>query len=339
MVPRPPPAELDPQVGASIRMAAAAVEASPRDGALWGKLGRVYESAEYYTLAQTCYEAAHRLDPAVAEWPYHLGRLLAKRGDLEQAARHLETALRLDPASQPARLRLAEARLRQGDLVRAEAAYAESMATAPDASWGRVGLAKVRRRQGNVDEARRLLEEALQREPEDREGCYLLAMIYGELGRDDEARALEERFRTKATDQWPDDPLLDRVHAEAVGFQVALRRANDLLLAGRLDEAEPLYEDVLAARPDDFAALINLGNLKMRKRDAQRAIELFERALAQRPEDPHPHLGLGLALLASGQRAAGLAQIDEVLRLDPGNQEAQAIAARARAGAPPAPPR
>jgi tetratricopeptide (TPR) repeat protein len=329
-VPRPPAADLDPQVAAAIDQAADAVEADRAAASRWGRLGRVYESAEYYSLARACYEEAHRLAPGEAEWSYHLGRLAADRGEPQEAARLLAEVARLEPDAPAPLLRLGDARLRAGDLAGAQAAYAQLTALAPGAPWGRVGMARLRRREGDAEAARRLLEEALAIEPLDREATYLLATLYAEAGRSGAARGLVERFQTGAVAQRPPDPYLDRVMAEAVGIQVTLRRANRLLGEGRLDDAEPLYEEVLAAHPDELAALINLGNLRLRQRDPDGAVALLERAVAQRPEDPHPRFGLALALLAAGRRERGIAELEQVLRLDPRHQQAPAMLERAR---------
>jgi tetratricopeptide (TPR) repeat protein len=324
--PRPPAgAALDPEVEAFIGAAIAAVEAAPRDGSRWGRLGRVYESAEYYTLARTCYQAARSLDAASAEWPYHLGRFAADRGELEAAAAYFSETSRLDPASAAARLRLGDAQLRRGDVIAAEDAYARLVADHPRASWGYVGLARVRLRQEKTAAARELLERALALEARDREASYLLALVDAQQGRGVTAAALIESFTTKTSTQSPPDPWLDRVRDEAVGTQAVLRRANGLLAAGDLDAAQPLYEQVLASNPDDVAALVNLGNVHLRRRDGQRALPLFERAVVLAPGDPHPRLGFAMALIAAGQRERGVAEVDEVLRLDPDNAQARAM--------------
>jgi tetratricopeptide (TPR) repeat protein len=110
-----------------------------------------------------------------------------------------------------------------------------------------------------------------------------------------------------------------------VGTQAVLRRANALLTAGDLDAAQPLYERVLASHPDDIAALVNLGNVHLRRRDWPRALPLFERAATLAPRDPHPRLGLAMALIGTGRRERGLAEVDAVLRLDPDHLQALAM--------------
>ena len=331
IVPRPPPgAALDPEVAASIAAAVAAVEAEPEDGKRWGSLGRVYESAEYFTLARTCYQAARGLDSTTAEWPYHLGRLAAQRGEPEAAASYFTETLRLDQGSTPARLRLGQVELRRGDVVAAEDAYTRVVTDQPLEPWGYVGLARVRQRQGRVGEARELLVRALAVEPRDREGAYLLALLDSLEGRGGDAAARIESFATTTSTQWPPDPWLDRVDDQAVGVQVVLRRANSLLAAGDLDAAQPLYEGVLASDPDEVAALVNLGNVHLRRRDGRRALPLFERAVELEPADPHPRLGLAMALIAAGQRDRGVAELDRVLLLDPENAQARAMREAAR---------
>ncbi len=63
-----------------------------------------------------------------------------------------------------------------------------------------------------------------------------------------------------------------------------LRIASDLHDEGRLTEAEPYYEKVLDATPDDAAALGRLGALALQTGRPSRAAELLRRAAALNPE-------------------------------------------------------
>lgn len=324
--------DIDPVVATAIREALDAIEDKPGDGTGYGRLGRLYHGGEHYDLAVECYEIAHRLDPERADWAYYLGRLEADRGKLEDAVGHLGEALRLRPGYLPAQLQRGDVFQRLGELDKAEQAYGEVMRQAPDKASGFIGLGKVRRRQNRFEDAARELEKALAFAPQDREVSYLLGSTYRLLGRDAEAERLLQSFAAdQGVSSWAlDDPLMDRVYQEAVGLQGLLRRANHLLSNGRLEEAEALYEQVLNRRPDEYAAIINLGNLYGRKGQVDRALTMLERAVGLRPEDPHPRYGVAMAYASKGRFSEALAQLDEVLRLEPGNAQARALAQRLR---------
>ncbi len=87
--------------------------------------------------------------------------------------------------------------------------------------------------------------------------------------------------------------------------------------AGRLAEAVPLYEQVLAATPDHADTLRLLGTIRLGRGEAARAEELFRRALARQPDAPallHQH---GLALRALRRDEEALAAFRRALELDP----------------------
>src|SRR2546423_13678345 len=77
--------------------------------------------------------------------------------------------------------------------------------------------------------------------------------------------------------------------------------------AGRLDEAEQLYRQILIVEPSHFGALHFLGVVAYQRGNHQLAVEHIERALAIEPRDAGAYSNLGLAY-------AGLAKLDEAAR-------------------------
>ena len=132
-----------------------------------------------------------------------------------------------------------------------------------------------------------------------------------------------------------------------------LHRAQALHQAGKLAEAERLYEDVLSADPKRFEALYGLAILRFRSgvlEDAARLIgqavvqnpraadayfvqaSIFQRlnrledaldalnhALANRPRYPEALMNRGAALMALGRHGDALKDLDAVLAMDPAN--------------------
>jgi len=78
--------------------------------------------------------------------------------------------------------------------------------------------------------------------------------------------------------------------------------------AGRYDEARQLYEQAVAADPEDAAAEYSLGLALGRLERWNEAIQAFERALAIQPDFPEAQRGLTLARsIAAEDRAVGAA--------------------------------
>lgn len=75
---------------------------------------------------------------------------------------------------------------------------------------------------------------------------------------------------------------------------------NELLTAGRTDEAIEQYKIVLALSPDDYDAHNNLGATYVKKGLLQEAIQEFETAVKLRPDIAATHGNLGNAYRVSG---------------------------------------
>jgi tetratricopeptide (TPR) repeat protein len=103
----------------------------------------------------------------------------------------------------------------------------------------------------------------------------------------------------------------------AENFRLARARHGD----GRLQDAEPLYRLVLAAQPDHFDALNNLGLLLERQGKNDEAIALTRRAIALNPRNPQSRANLGRMLSLSGRHEDALAQLREAFAIEPANTQ------------------
>jgi protein O-GlcNAc transferase len=74
--------------------------------------------------------------------------------------------------------------------------------------------------------------------------------------------------------------------------------------AGARDEAERLYREVLALRPDDPRANLLLGTLVAQSGRVAEAVEHFERAARAEPGNADAQASLGMALAQAGRREA-----------------------------------
>lgn len=86
---------------------------------------------------------------------------------------------------------------------------------------------------------------------------------------------------------------------------------------GNLHEAETLYSQVLAQRPDHPDALNLLGVLMCQTWRPEQAVELINRAIEARGDQAEYHCNLGIALTCLGRDADATAAYDRAMQLNP----------------------
>jgi predicted O-linked N-acetylglucosamine transferase (SPINDLY family) len=96
-----------------------------------------------------------------------------------------------------------------------------------------------------------------------------------------------------------------------------LKSANDHRDAGRLAEAQRIYQQILVHDPTNPAALNNLGAIFMSQRHFDQAIGCFRKIVAAHPEMAQGHVNLGNALGMAGRLTEATASISRALELAP----------------------
>lgn len=104
-----------------------------------------------------------------------------------------------------------------------------------------------------------------------------------------------------------------RLLSPAQGFATALA----LHRAGRLAEAEPLYEAVLHLDRHHLGSLHNLALIRLQQRRLAEAASLLRHAIDQEPEAATAHNGLGMVMRAMGRHVEAGAAFAEAARLAP----------------------
>jgi len=106
-----------------------------------------------------------------------------------------------------------------------------------------------------------------------------------------------------------------RIHSKAFSLPQAVHQALEFHRQGQLPQAEKLYSDVLAVRPDYFEALHMLGLIKLQRQDLAGALRLMSGALQSRPKSPEVLLDYASVLDALGRYDEALATFDKVLSI------------------------
>jgi predicted O-linked N-acetylglucosamine transferase (SPINDLY family) len=96
-------------------------------------------------------------------------------------------------------------------------------------------------------------------------------------------------------------------------FQIAVRHHQ----AGRLQQAEPLYRQILAEQPKHFGALHFLGVMAHQQGRNDVAVDLIRQALLIQPGNADAYGNLGVALKANGQLDEAIAAYHQAIALRP----------------------
>lgn len=109
----------------------------------------------------------------------------------------------------------------------------------------------------------------------------------------------------------------------ATASATTLARADDLLLAGRLDEAIGQYRALVDRDASRFDGHNKLGYALMRTGRSAEALVAIRRALALEPQNAEAHNNLGLALIQVGRIDEALTSLQRAATLDPQYAEAR----------------
>jgi membrane associated rhomboid family serine protease/Tfp pilus assembly protein PilF len=116
------------------------------------------------------------------------------------------------------------------------------------------------------------------------------------------------------------------------GYVVSLELADQALNAGKLDEALNKVMTVLAVKPNDILAKIELGNICLKKGDYICAESSLKSALSADPENNHAEYALGLVYLQTGRFDEALAAAEDLFRRKAVGYDEQALFAAALDG-------
>jgi tetratricopeptide (TPR) repeat protein len=155
-------------------------------------------------------------------------------------------------------------------------------------------------------------------------GCASLGFGERDPMRAELRRLDEEQRRLAAEERAADEEADAKARAERPQTVAErLARGDARLASGRIGEA--LWDYAAAYRLDPRAAAPRerLGYVHLRQ-NPERAQPLFESALELEPDSVSGHIGLGLSLLASGDRDGGLRHLERAVELAPDSAKAQA---------------
>jgi putative PEP-CTERM system TPR-repeat lipoprotein len=264
-----------------------------------------------------------------------LARAQLATGEVASALTSFRQIVQRAPNAGLAHLRLAQAQIIANDAAGARETLRRGTEVQPDflPSWQE--FAALELRTGTVETAARIANEFRRRRPEDPSGDILLGDVYYLGSRFKEAaEALTTAFQRQ-----PSTALATRL-ADALnrsGNQNAAvstlkgwadKQAQDptarfalasfYIQIGRADDAIRDHEALLVDNPNNAVLMNNLAWL-LQDRDAPRALQLAEKALAAAPNSPAINDTLGWIVLQKGDNARALPLLERAATLAPEN--------------------
>ena len=316
------------------KVAQTILEARPDVAQVHLLAGDVARAQGQRSQALTAYRAALALSPSNALVNVRVGDLLLDANRLDEAQYAYETALGSEPGYLPATLGLARVLSRSADL--------------DPLAGGGVALSDAER--ANQERARELLQGVLEQDPNNRAAQMTLGGVLLALGKPQEAADAYQAVLL----QDPDDTTAIEGLAKAllaagdvettlVNYQAAANSAPSpqaretwlMTLAaayrslGRSAEAEQTYQTMLAATPQDAAAIhLALGNLYSTQERLDEAIAQYLLATEAAPGSAQAAYRLGRAYLRTGEvdQAETIAQA--LLQRSPSAYESHLLKAR-----------
>ncbi len=231
-------------------------------------------------------EEAVKADTGLWEAHYNLGILLADKGDLGTAERHLATAQQLAPNAEDVAVALSEVRRRRGDAQGAVDALAPFVKENPGASYAPVALIGALRESEKVDEAIAQAQQVLVRHSKDPRALAELALSYLDKGELDTAELLSEEALKADTKS---------AIAERTAGLIKLNQGDDAVAFRHFARASELD-------PKDTTARLNVATVLLEAGIYDKAAEQFRTALEAEPDNSSAALGLAAARRAQGKR-------------------------------------
>jgi tetratricopeptide (TPR) repeat protein len=280
--------------------------------------GYVADAQGQTAQAESDYRKAIAADPKQFESRLALGLLLAGQGDTAGARQQLTAATTLDPnppnpAAKAQAWRALAQLLRTSDPIAARDALVQALKLTPETPADTLLAAQIAEAAGDDDLAEQEYRKLLQEQPDSPQATAGLAHLLIQQKRYTDAQPLV----SAALQKNPSDPALNAEMAVILNgegkqadaldvlqklhtLQPANRDVTGMLAdaefqAGDLGAADVLYQQLLAATPNDPDLLDSHGQILIREQHDAEALAAFQKAAAARPGDVDAWSGIAFA--------------------------------------------
>ncbi len=216
----------------------------------------------------------------------YLARAMMARDDLRNAQQLLERATKLDSKSSLVEMARGSLHELRGEDGKAEQAYRQALRLAPGNDEAFLTLSGFLRRTGRQQAAESVYRNYAKAKPQDARAQLALASFYAAQKQYDKA---EQHIR-KALELEPDSA-------------VALDRLLDLKLeTGKVEDVRAELQKLRDANADHPVAKYYEARIELRNQNFDKGIKALREVTQEQPNVGGPHLTLGMALAASGDR-------------------------------------
>lgn len=255
-----------------------AIKNNPNDAVAHYHLGAAYQSLGDLNGAESEWQQSLRLRPGQDQVVRALAGLAMRRGDMPLLAQTTTQMITLEPTSPEGYALRATAEINERKFDNAESDAHKAIEVAPQSAFGYVQMGNLKFAQNNYKEAAKYFQQALDRNADSTDALRGLMNTY---------------FVQK---QLPDA-------ISAVKSQIAKSPKNsefyDLLGValsrnkGTASDAEAAFSKALELNPNNFDAVINLGETEAANGDIDKAVALFEQSVKDHPQQSPMYIFLG----------------------------------------------
>jgi tetratricopeptide (TPR) repeat protein len=297
----------------------------PQLAQAYADIGALYARAGLNDVAAIAFYDATQVDPHDARWFYLRGVIARAQKQNADARANFEAAQAIDNVYLPISYRLSDTLVDLGDLDAARKLLDGVVREHPDQAAAAAMLGQVELRQKRYADAVKHLNGALKIEPAANALYVPLAEAYSGLGN---AQAAQEA-QAKAGKATPTlaDPLVVGLfgNGSAPASSTPLQQAQQLAVAGHIDQARAKLGDVLREHPDDIDALALQARMEASSGDPRVARAAAEKALKIGPDNAVALFANGLVHEYAGQDDQAYVFYQKTVRADAGMTTARLL--------------
>lgn len=284
------------------------VAADPDSVAARTRLGVTRLASGNVDQAMADLESASQLDDTLVQPDVALVLVHLRRGELDKAIAAHEQLARKQPDSPMTHNLKGGILLAQRDTTGAREAFLKVLELQPDFLAAAVNLARIDLAENRVDSAKEHFEKIIAHNPGSNDAYVMLASLLDQTGASaSDVQAILERG-VKASPAAP-------------SMKIALARHH--LRQNQLATAITLAQEVIAAAPNDLAAVETLARAQFAAGEHQQAVSSFTHFARLQPQIPEPLILLAEAQRVAGDRSGAEQSLRRALAVRPGVAQAE----------------
>ncbi len=298
--------------------------------AAYSDFGRWLFAYQYDESAAPLLRNAWILAPKDFQWPYLLSMVAQRSGDVELARSLLEETLELEGNYIPAVTELASLAAGEGDTAEARRLLGGASAV-PRVLFE---LAQLDISEGDFETAKQRLEQVVTSQPESTAAHQSLGIALRSMGETEQADQHLELAAVKIGKSEglvvpsQDDSVVSGAMALREDSRRLVERARRLARTGEGDRAMALFERAVAAAPKSVVPRVAFARFLAEQGRGPKAVKVLSEALEIEPGNTQARLQLARILSRDGNLEAALLHLERVVTEDRRNGEARGLLAR-----------